>query len=113
VTAPPQTPTERLLAGAWCEVLGLPAVDATESFFDVGGASVTMVAVQHRLRALTGREVRIVDLFRFPTVRTLAAFLDGDAGAGTAELDRAAQRGAARRSRSRHPVPRGPERGAG
>src|SRR5262249_9776267 len=46
VSTPPATPAERLVAGVWCEVLGAASVDVTESFFDAGGTSVSMVAVQ-------------------------------------------------------------------
>ncbi|MGE5828015.1 MAG: AMP-binding protein, partial [Micromonosporaceae bacterium] len=94
----PATPTERLIAGVWREVLGLPRVDADDNFFEIGGHSLAVVAVQARLAALVQREVDIVDLFRHPNIRALAAHLDG--GARKPALDRAAQRVAARRDRS-------------
>jgi len=107
ITDLPATPTERAVAGVWCEVLGLPAVGATDSFFDVGGGSLTMVAVQRRLNRLLGLDLRVVDLFRWPTVRTLAAALDaraGDGGNGAIDpaVARAARRGARRRELIRH-----------
>ncbi|EDO29940.1 predicted protein [Nematostella vectensis] len=34
----PSTPTEKLLAEIWCEVLSLRTVDVQESFFDLGGS---------------------------------------------------------------------------
>jgi hypothetical protein len=98
----PATPTERAVAAVWCEVLGVPAVGATVSFFDAGGSSLAIVAVQRRLNRLTGRELRVVDLFRYPTVRALAGYLDGGADAAAGAVERAARRGAARRDRSRH-----------
>ncbi|QSB16307.1 amino acid adenylation domain-containing protein [Natronosporangium hydrolyticum] len=101
--ADPVTPTERLVADVWRQVLGLTAVRATDNFFDVGGHSLALVAVQHRLAELTGRSLPVVDLFRYPSVRALAAHLDGDAP--DPELSRAAQVAAARRSRSRRRRP--------
>ncbi|HEX6756701.1 MAG TPA: condensation domain-containing protein [Mycobacteriales bacterium] len=97
--AEPATDTERLVAGVWREALGRP-VGATNPFFDVGGTSMAAVVVQSRLAALTGRPVRVVDVFRYPSVRAMAAYLDASA-TRTAELDRAAERAAARRGRSR------------
>ncbi|MEO3871092.1 amino acid adenylation domain-containing protein [Nonomuraea sp. B12E4] len=93
----PATPTERLVAGIWREVLGLPRVSADANFFEIGGHSLATAQVQARLAASLGREVPIVDLFRFPTVRTLAAHLDGERR--TAGSERAARRVAARRAR--------------
>ncbi|SDH69825.1 non-ribosomal peptide synthetase [Nonomuraea jiangxiensis] len=93
----PTTPTERLVAGIWREVLGLPRVSADANFFEIGGHSLATAQVQARLAASLGREVPIVDLFRFPTVRTLAAHLDGERR--TAGSERAARRVAARQAR--------------
>ncbi|MEV0627861.1 amino acid adenylation domain-containing protein [Nonomuraea wenchangensis] len=93
----PATATERLVAGVWREVLNLPRVAADANFFEIGGHSLATAQVQARLAAALGREVPIVDLFRFPTVRTLAAHLDGERRTPGAE--RAARRVAARRAR--------------
>jgi acyl carrier protein len=101
VTEPPVTPTERTIAALWCEVLGRDAVGATESFFDAGGSSLSIVVVQQRLNRLLEKDLRVVDLFRYPTVRALASHLDGSGGSADAAVERAAQRGAARRARQR------------
>lgn len=93
----PATATERLVAGVWREVLGLPRISAEANFFEIGGHSLATAQVQARLAASLGREVPIVDLFRFPTVRTLAAHLDGERRPAGSE--RAARRVAARRAR--------------
>lgn len=105
VSRPPETATERAVAAVWCEVLGRDAVGVTDNFFDSGGGSLAMATVQQRLNRLLGRELRVVDLFRYPTVRALAAHLDG-AGRGADGTDDAVElalrRGAARRARARH-----------
>ncbi|MGP3964121.1 amino acid adenylation domain-containing protein [Nonomuraea sp. 3N208] len=91
----PATDTERLLAGIWCDVLGRSEVSATDNFFDVGGTSMAVVVIRDRLAALTGRQTTVVELFRYPTVRALAAHLDG--ASGHPELSRADRRAGARR----------------
>jgi acyl-CoA synthetase (AMP-forming)/AMP-acid ligase II len=101
----PATPTERTVAAIWCQVLGLPRASVTANFFDIGGHSLAVVAVQARIRAALDRHVEVVDLFRFPTVRDLAGHLDG--GQRAAGLDRADRRIAAqrdRRARAHRPV---------
>jgi amino acid adenylation domain-containing protein len=94
-----RTPTERLVAGVWRSVLGRPRVGAEDNFFDIGGHSLALVAVAARLSAALGRDVPVVELFRFPTIATLAGFLDGDRR--SPGLDRAARRVAVRRERLR------------
>ncbi|GAT69454.1 non-ribosomal peptide synthetase [Planomonospora sphaerica] len=102
----PSGATERLVAGVWREVLGLPRISAGENFFEIGGHSLATAEVQARLAALLGRAVPIVDLFRFPTVRSLAAHLDG--AGRTPGPERASRRIAARQVRT--PSRRAPSR---
>ncbi|WP_340538545.1 amino acid adenylation domain-containing protein [Nocardioides sp. GXZ039] len=103
----PSTPTERTVAGIWREVLGVPRVSIHDNFFDIGGHSLAIVEVQQRLVATLGQEVRVVDLFGFPTIADLARHLDG--GSRAPGLDRASRRVAAQRTRraaNRRPRPR-------
>ncbi|HEY7200648.1 MAG TPA: phosphopantetheine-binding protein, partial [Candidatus Dormibacteraeota bacterium] len=95
----PATPTEHAVAEVWREVLGTPAFGAGDNFFEVGGSSLAIVAVQVRLSERLGRQLRLVDLFRFPNVRGLAAHLDG--ARDDQMLERAARRVAVRRERLR------------
>ncbi|WP_019545172.1 SDR family NAD(P)-dependent oxidoreductase [Streptomyces sulphureus] len=75
--AGPAEGTQRLVARVWCEVLGLDRVGTDENFFDLGGHSLQMSRVHSLLEAGLKREFSMVDLFRHPTVASLAAFLDG------------------------------------
>jgi non-ribosomal peptide synthetase component F len=95
----PVTPTERLVAGIWGSVLEVPVARATENFFDLGGSSFSLVEIQARLSRALGWAVPVVDLFRFPSVRALAAHLDGRAQ--DSELIRAARLVASQRARNR------------
>lgn len=92
------TPTERQIVRVWREVLGLPRISVTDNFFDIGGNSLAIVAVQARLLAVLGTRIEIVDLFRFPNIRALAGHVDG--GKRSPGLDRAARRVAAQRHRA-------------
>ncbi|MBM7085882.1 non-ribosomal peptide synthetase [Micromonospora humidisoli] len=97
------TETEELIAGIWRQVLERDRVGVADNFFDIGGHSLALAAVHARLTAATGRSITMLDLFRHPTVRALAASLDG--AADRPELARAALRAAARRGRTRRPPP--------
>jgi amino acid adenylation domain-containing protein len=102
----PRTELERAIAAAWQEVLELPRVGIHENFFDVGGHSLLLVRVLQRLQALLPQPVRAMDLFRYPTVASLAQALAADPPGSVhvaAAQDRAAlQRQALQR---RHPQP--------
>ncbi|HSF40966.1 MAG TPA: amino acid adenylation domain-containing protein [Thermoanaerobaculia bacterium] len=76
----PRTEAERTLAALWRDVLRLDKVGLDDSFFDLGGHSLLLIQVQGRLQAWLGRPVEMIDLFRYPTVRALAAFLVPEAG---------------------------------
>ena len=73
----PATATEEVLAGIWAEVLHLERVGRHDGFFELGGHSLLIVRLQSRLRERLGRDVPVVDLFRFPTVAALAEHLGG------------------------------------
>ena len=71
------TSTQSLLQAIWRDVLEIDAVSPDISFFDLGGTSLGLMRVQARLKRALGREVPIVALFASPTIRRLAAWLDG------------------------------------
>jgi natural product biosynthesis luciferase-like monooxygenase protein/FkbM family methyltransferase len=72
----PRTSTEQSIADVWREVLGRERVGIHDNFFEVGGSSLLLVRIHARLREVLGREVTMVQLFRNPTVQSLARFLD-------------------------------------
>ena len=70
--APPRTEMERIIAAIWREVIGVESVAVDDNFFDLGGHSLLLARVQARLSGILGRELPMVDLFRYPTVGSLA-----------------------------------------
>ena len=78
----PRTETERLVAGVWQEVLGLPAVGVEDNFFEMGGHSLLATRVMARLRQLCAVELPLRVLFERPTVGALARQVDAARTAG-------------------------------
>jgi amino acid adenylation domain-containing protein len=74
--AAPRTPTEEIVAGIWCEILGLPRVSRSADFFELGGHSLLATQVVSRLRSATGAELHVRELFQSPTVAALAMALE-------------------------------------
>ncbi len=71
----PKTESEKMIAEIWKEVLGLEKVGVEDNFFDVGGTSLDIVRLNSRLKEALKREIPVVDLFRFASVSSLAAYL--------------------------------------
>jgi hypothetical protein len=94
VSAPPADELEATIARLWSEALGAEQVGREDNFFDIGGHSLLVVQVHRRLREALGRELSVVDLFKFATVRALAEHLRTTATTSTGEspLDEAKER---------------------
>lgn len=68
--------TQQSIEEVWREVLGLSSIGADDNFFDLGGHSLLAVRVHRTLREKFSAPLAITDLFRFPTLRTLARHID-------------------------------------
>lgn len=92
---PPRNDAERRLVEIWSEALGIQAIDPDDNFFELGGDSVLIVRMHKRLIAAFGEGVSIVDLFKYPRISELAAFLSRDAAQPVAAQDAEAEADAA------------------
>ena len=115
--AEPGTALERTIAGIFRDLLRVARVGLNDNFFDLGGHSLLVIRAHQKLREALGREIPVIDLFRFPTVALLARHLAQQAGSGEekpafakvqdlAERQRAAQlRQKQAMDRMRRPLP--------
>ncbi|WP_447599364.1 amino acid adenylation domain-containing protein [Nitrospira sp. Nam80] len=74
--APPETPTEELLAKIWAELLGVPRVGRHDNFFELGGHSLLAVQLMSRVRKHFKTELALRDLFEASTVAGLADHIE-------------------------------------
>jgi acyl carrier protein len=88
---------ERTIARAWQQALGIPSVGLTDNFFDLGAHSLTVAEVHAKLKESLGREIPLVDLFQFTTVRALAAHLSAQSSGMHTAACRLSERAARRR----------------
>jgi amino acid adenylation domain-containing protein len=82
--AAPETPTERLLAGIWEDLLGVEGVGIQDNFFDLGGHSLLAMRAVVRLEHELGVRVNPGE-FILQTLGQVAASADRAAGAGVPE----------------------------
>ncbi len=85
--SPPASELEQTIASIWQEELHLQRVGRHDNFFDLGGHSLLLAQVYNRLRHLLDRPVRLVDLFRCPTISSLASYLSNEEGSGVGGLE--------------------------
>ncbi|MFM9926609.1 amino acid adenylation domain-containing protein [Variovorax sp. H27-G14] len=95
----PQGPIAETLAAIWAEVLQVDKVGIHDNFFDLGGHSLLVVRVHRLLEDRLRTTVALVQLFKYPTVGSLAQWMARGAAApvasSTAADDRALRQRAA------------------
>jgi acyl carrier protein len=69
-----------------------------DNFFELGGHSLLMAELRSALQAALERPLSMVELFQYPTVRSLAEYLDAATGAASDPLQRARERTESRRA---------------
>lgn len=71
----PQTEIEKTLATVWQKALNLETIGIHDNFFEVGGHSLLLARIYSQLREIYPINLSMLDLFRYPTISSLAAFL--------------------------------------
>jgi amino acid adenylation domain-containing protein len=72
----PRNVMEAKISEIWASVLGRAEVGIEDNFFDIGGSSLLLMQVVAQARR-QGLELKVLTLFRYPTVRGLAEHLSG------------------------------------
>ncbi|MFB9534358.1 type I polyketide synthase [Nonomuraea roseola] len=96
--AAPRTEAEARMADLWGAYLGIDQVGVHDPFFDLGGNSLTGMAMVLAIEKDLGRPIAPAVLFEHPTVAAFAAALDGGGDPGAQEaLSTSSARGQRRR----------------
>ncbi len=86
---PPATETEKQLVKIWEQVLGHTGVGITDDFFDSGGHSLKVAKLISLIEKETGVVLPLTEVFKYPTVRELAARMLDSATFGLDIVDNA------------------------
>jgi amino acid adenylation domain-containing protein len=87
----PRSSLERTIAAAWQAVLAADSIGIDDNFFDIGGDSLRMAQLHSRLRELLGRELTLLELFEYPSIRALTEHLSRTAPDQPDQADQAAE----------------------
>jgi amino acid adenylation domain-containing protein len=72
----PRNRVEEQLASIWSDVLRRDRVGVRDNFFDLGGHSLLLIRVHARIRKELDQDIAVVDLFRYPTIESMASWLE-------------------------------------
>ena len=75
--SPPKAGLEQIIAEHWRRALGRDEVGVDQNFFDVGGHSLLMAHVHIELQARLSAKWPLVKMLEFPTIASLARYLEG------------------------------------
>ena len=93
------TGLERMVAGIWRELLASDRIGPDDNFFDLGGSSLLIATASRRLRDTLKRDVPLTAIYRYPTLRQLAAHLAEADAVEAPELRESGTRGGSRRQK--------------
>lgn len=88
----PQTDTERQIASVWQEVLHLEKVGINDNFFELGGHSLLVIQIHNKLHQVFDKELSVIDMFRYPTIASLADFLSHESAESLQKVEQRIQR---------------------
>jgi SAM-dependent methyltransferase/acyl carrier protein len=77
-TVAAESDLERRVAAVWQDILSLDVVGVETNLFDLGANSLMMVRASTRLGEALGRKVSLVEMFGYPTIRSLANHLGSE-----------------------------------
>jgi amino acid adenylation domain-containing protein len=72
----PRSAIEKKLADVWCEILGLERVGIHDSFFDLGGHSISATQIVIRLERIFDLDLSMATLLVNPTVAGMAEVIE-------------------------------------
>ncbi|MHC5761407.1 phosphopantetheine-binding protein, partial [Nostoc sp.] len=72
----PRNEMEHVIADIWQKILKVEKVGIQDNFFDLGGHSLNVLQVYSKLRELYKADLVITDLFKYPTISSIARYLN-------------------------------------
>lgn len=74
----PTSPEEKIIAGIWSRVLGLPHIGVNDNFFDLGGHSLLAAQIISRMREAFQLDMPIRYIFEHATIGALGSIVEAE-----------------------------------
>ncbi len=87
----PRNKLEKRIAEIWSTILNINNIGIDDNFFDLGGHSLLIIRVHNQIEKMIDKKIEVVDLFRYPTIASLAEFINSDDSENNI-IDKAAER---------------------
>jgi amino acid adenylation domain-containing protein len=90
--APPTNETEKKLRAIWSELLGIDAhlIGIDANFFEMGGHSLKATTMMARVHKEFGVKIKLNEIFKYPTLKEIAALISTTHETPFSELETAA-----------------------
>jgi len=98
----PENDLEQRILALWIEQTGNKSIGIDHNFFEIGGNSLMAIRLMRKIAEVLDRELRVVILFQFPTVRKLASYLKAGESGGDETLAARGQRQRESMSQGKH-----------
>jgi hypothetical protein len=73
---PPTNQLEEAIANIWQKLLNVSQVGRNDNFFDLGGNSLLAAQAHRHLLGVTEKKISVMELFCYPSIRTLSQYLE-------------------------------------
>jgi len=71
----PASEIEARIRSVWCDLLKTQNIGLHDNFFDIGGHSLLAIQAHRALSEIAPKPLALTDIFRFPTIAALGAYL--------------------------------------
>ena len=90
----PHTGTEKRLARMWSELLGIDEnfIGTDTNFFEMGGHSLKATLMMSRIHKEFNVKIKLTEIFKYPTLKEIAALISDTGETPFSELERAEKR---------------------
>lgn len=73
----PVTELEKIITAIWTETIGIEKIGINDDFFGLGGTSLIALKTKIQIEKATNKRLRPSILFKYPTIKKLAALIAG------------------------------------
>jgi polyketide synthase PksJ len=71
----PENEVEEKIYQIWSSVLKSDNFGVEDNFFEIGGNSLLIIQVAGHIKKQLGKEIKVINLFKYPTIRQISNFL--------------------------------------